>query len=211
MNLNQELQAFLATRRAARSEQANRIMDEATATLAASGILQQALQTGQTAPDFTLPDALGQHISLKHKLEQGKVVLTFYRGAWCPYCNMQLRALQNILPELRAKGAALLAISPQQPDQALSLIEKHALEFTVLSDAGNHVARQYGLVFTLPEDLVGLYQNMNIDLPSQNSTQGWELPLAATFVLAQDSKVRLAYLNADYTTRLEPNQILAAL
>jgi peroxiredoxin len=73
------------------------------------------------------------------------------------------------------------------------------------------VARQYGLVFTLPEDLVGLYQNMNIDLPSQNSTQGWELPLAATFVLAQDSKVRLAYLNADYTTRLEPNQILAAL
>jgi peroxiredoxin len=211
MNLNQELQAFLATRRAARSEQANRIMDEATATLAASGILQQALQTGQTAPDFTLPDALGQHISLKHKLEQGKVVLTFYRGAWCPYCNMQLRALQNILPELRAKGAALLAISPQQPDQALSLIEKHALEFTVLSDAGNHVARQYGLVFTLPEDLVGLYQNMNIDLPSQNSTQGWELPLAATFVLAQDSKVRLAYLNADYTTRLEPSQILAAL
>jgi peroxiredoxin len=211
MNLNQELQAFLTTRRAARSEQANRIMDEATATLAASGIVQQALQTGQTAPDFTLPDALGQHISLKHKLEQGKVVLTFYRGAWCPYCNMQLCALQNILPELRAKGAALLAISPQQPDQALSLIEKHALEFTVLSDAGNHVARQYGLVFTLPENLVGLYQNMNIDLPSQNSTQGWELPLAATFVLAQDGKVRLAYLNADYTTRLEPSQILSAL
>jgi peroxiredoxin len=211
MSLNQELQAFLATRRATRSEQTNRIMDDATSALTASGILQEALQAGQTAPDFTLPDALSQHINLRRRLEQNKVVLTFYRGAWCPYCNMQLRALQNILPELRAKGAELLAVSPQQPDQALSLIEKHALEFTVLSDTGNRVAKQYGLVFTLPENLIGLYQNMNIDLPTQNSTQGWELPLAATFVLAQDAQVRLAYLSADYTTRLEPSQILAAL
>lgn len=211
MTLNEQLQTFAATRRAARSPEANQIMDNATAWLGQSGLKEHALNVGAIAPDFSLPNAVGEQIKLSKLLESGSVVLTFYRGAWCPYCNMQLQALQKVLPEIKALGANLIAVSPQKPDQALSLTEKHALEFAVLSDADNKVARTYGLVFTLPAELRELYLKMNIDLPELNSSANWELPFPATYVISQDFKVQLAFVDSDYTMRLEPSQILVSL
>src|SRR5207248_7949621 len=116
-----------------------------------SGVEKNALQVGEKAPSFTLPDALGRQISLAGLHQQGPVVATFYRGEWCPYCNLQLHAYQQVLPQIQALGASLVTISPQTPDHSLSMAEKHALTFPVLSDVGNQVARQFGLVFTIDE------------------------------------------------------------
>ena len=210
-SLTEELQAFATARRAARAPEANKIMDDSTAALEQSGLLENALKVGQAAPDFSLPNVFSKRIQLSNLLQSGPVVLAFYRGAWCPYCNMQLRALQLALPKFRALGASLIAISPQQPDHALSLSEKHALEYDVLFDAGNEVARAFGLAFTLPSALQELYEKMNINLPEQNGADTWELPFAATYVIEPGFTVRLASVNADYTQRLEPSEIVATL
>jgi peroxiredoxin len=186
-------------------------MDDSTAALEQSGLLENALKVGQVAPDFSLPNVFSKRIQLSNLLQSGPVVLAFYRGAWCPYCNMQLRALQLSLPKFRALGASLIAVSPQQPDHALSLSEKHALEYDVLFDAGNEVARAFGLAFTLPSALRELYKKMNINLPEQNGADTWELPFAATYVIEPGFMVRLVSVNADYTQRLEPSEIVAAL
>jgi peroxiredoxin len=140
-------------------------------------------------------------------LKQGPVVLTFYRGDWCPYCNLQLRAYQAILPRIRELGANLVAISPQTPDNSLSTAEKKGLTFPVLSDGGNAVARRYGLVFSLSETL----RTTGANLPSFNGDDSWDLPMPGTFVIAPDGTVRLAFVDADWTRRLEPAAILDAL
>ena len=210
-SLTEELQAFATARRAARAPEANKIMDESTAALEQSGLLENALKVGQVAPDFSLPNVFGKRIQLSSLLQSGPVVLVFYRGAWCPYCNMQLRALQLALPKFRALGASLVAISPQQPDHALNLTEKHMLEYEVLSDANNVVARAFGLVFTVPVPLKELYEGMSINLPEHNDTDTWELPFAATYVIEPGFAVRLAFVDTDYTQRLEPSEIVEAL
>ena len=163
------------------------------------------------APNFSLPDATGKTVELGQLLKDGPVVLSFYRGGWCPYCNIELRALQAALPEFRAHQATLVAVSPQTPDQSLSTAEKNELEFSVLSDQGNNVAREYGLVFELPEELRPIYANFGIDVPAHNGDDTFELPVPATFVIDQDGKVRYAFVNADYRQRVEPSEIVAAL
>ena len=163
------------------------------------------------APNFSLPDATGKTVELGQLLKDGPVVLSFYRGGWCPYCNIELRALQAALPELQAHQTTLVAVSPQTPDQSLSTAEKNELEFSVLSDQGNNVAREYGLVFELPEELRPIYANFGIDVPAHNGDDTFELPVPATFVIDQDGKVRYAFVNADYRQRVEPSEIVAAL
>jgi peroxiredoxin len=138
-------------------------------------------------------------------------VVTFYRGEWCPFCNLQLRAYQRILPQIQSLGATLVAISPQTPDHSLSTVEKKELTFTVLSDVGNRVARAYRIVFTLEESIRPLYTTIGSDLPSFNSDASWELPMPATFLVAQDGTVRLAFVAEDYTHRLEPADLLDGL
>jgi peroxiredoxin len=139
-------------------------------------------------------------------------VLTFYRGGWCPYCNLALRAYQRALPELHARGAELVAVSPQLPDSSLSTAERNALTFAVLSDAGNRVARDYGLVFAVPDEVVAYYrEHRQHDLTAANGPGAWELPVPATFVIAPDATVVLADVDPDYTRRLEPAAILTAL
>jgi peroxiredoxin len=138
-------------------------------------------------------------------------VLTFYRGQWCPFCNLTLRAYQRILPQIRALGASLVAVSPQTPEHSLSTVEKKELTFTVLSDVGNSVARKYRLVFTLEQPFRTLYTSIGADLPSFNGDPSWELPMPATFLLAQDGTVRLAFVEEDFTHRLEPATLLAGL
>ncbi|MEA5463141.1 peroxiredoxin-like family protein [Leptothoe sp. PORK10 BA2] len=186
-------------------------MAAATDALEASGISNQVLTVGDTAPDFELPDATGRSVRLSELLTQGPVVINFYRGEWCPYCNLELRAFQNLLPEFKQSGATLVAISPELPDHSLSVTEKHSLEFSVLSDVGNKVSRQYGLVFTLHASLQPLYQGFGIDIPTNNGDDSYELPLPATYVIDSSGHIRYAFAEADYTQRAEPQDVLAVV
>ncbi len=176
-----------------------------------SGAAEQALKEGAQAPDFILPDARGSVVRLSHLLAQGPVVMTFYRGQWCPYCHLVLRAYQHALPHMQAKGASLVAISPQTPDHSRALAEKLQLTFALLSDRGNQVARQFGLVFTLDEAVRGAHKQVGADLPRFNGIDSWELPMAGTFLVDQSGTVRLAFVHADFTRRLDPSVVIARL
>lgn len=175
--------------------------------LGRSGIAASGLHEGAPAPDFILPNVDGRPMTLSALLAEGPVVLTFYRGEWCPYCNLQLRAFQAILPQIRELDAVLIAVSPQTPDKSLTTAEKKGLTFPVLSDSGNQVARRYRLVFSLSETL----RAVNVNLPAYNGDDSWELPMPGTFVIAPDGTVRLAFVDADWTRRLEPEAILDVL
>ncbi len=187
------------------------LMNRANDSLRTPEVLGRALQEGDPAPNFRLPDAQGGSVELKALLERGPVVLTFYRGQWCPYCNLELRAYQKLLPQLQALGANLVAVSPQTPDNSLSTAEKNELAYPVLSDVGLHVTRAYGLAFDLPSELVELYRRRNNDLVKWNGEGGWSLPIPATYVIGQDARIALAHVDPDYRDRLEPEAVLARL
>ena len=173
---------------------------------------KDALKVDEKAPQFKLPNAQGKTISLSKVLEKGPVVLTFYRGSWCPYCNLQLRALQAKLNEIHALGATLIAISPEVPDGSLSENEIHKMEFTVLSDQDAKVASQYGVAWEVPEFLIAhMRVDRNLDLIKINNGNKNLLPIPATFVLGSDGIVKWSYVNVDYRTRSEPDQILEVL
>lgn len=177
----------------------------------AEAAVGSALPVGATAPLFELPNASGGTIRLAEQLEQGPVVLVFYRGAWCPYCNTQLRDYQQALDSIGATGASLLAISPQIPDSSLTIQEKQNLSFPVLSDVGNQVSRDYGLVFQVDEATRERYRAVGIDLTASNGDDSWELPVPAVYVIGQDGTVQSAFVEADYTQRASTDQILNAL
>ena len=177
----------------------------------ASGQAHQVLRAGQVAPAFTLPDAQGQPVGLPALLTQGPVVLTFYRGNWCPYCNVQLRAYQQLLPELTRLGATLVAVSPQAPDHTSLTASEKDLTFPVLSDVGNHVARQYGLAFEVGQQVADTLRSLGIDLAAFNGTTDDELPLTATFVIAPNGTVAWQWVEANFKHRAEPADILRAV
>lgn len=185
------------------------IMEHATVALEQS--FEPTLSVGMIAPNFTLSNATGQAVALTEVLKQGPAVLTFYRGGWCPYCNLELRAYQRALPQLQSLGATLIAISPQTPDASLSTAEKNELEFEVLSDSSSTIAASYGIAFTLPEDLQQLYRALNHSLPAVNGTSDWQLPIPATFVIDQHQRIVLAHVDVDYRNRLEPKDAIAAI
>jgi peroxiredoxin len=170
-----------------------------------------ALAVGDRAADFELPNAYGRRIRLAYELERGAVVLIFYRGAWCPFCNLQLRSLQQALPQIEALGASLVAISPQLPDGSRSMIDKNALTFEVLSDLQSHVASEYGITFTLAPPDQTLFLEVGNDLRRANGDSTWVLPAPATFVIAADGTIHLARVDSNYTTRINPDEILSAL
>ncbi|GGG39589.1 peroxiredoxin [Dokdonia pacifica] len=186
-------------------------MKNAIAALEATDILAKATKTGDQFSNFTLPNAKGEQILLEDLLQEGKVVLTFYRGGWCPYCNIALKALQNALPEIKAKGANLVAITPETPDNSISTQEKNELDFYVLTSKNNELARSLGLVYQLPEDLVTLYKKFGIDLIESQGNEASELPIAATYIIEQNGKVSYHYLAEDYKLRADPSDIIAAL
>ena len=179
--------------------------------LITSGAAERSLKEGARAPDFTLPDARGTAVKLSHLLERGPVVMTFYRGAWCPYCHLTLRAYQQALPQLQGGGATLIAISPQTPHHSRALAEKLELTFALLSDIGNQVARQFGLVFTIDEAVRGAHKQVGADLPKFNGTESWDLPIAGTFLVDQSGTVCLAFVHPDFTRRLDPSVVIARL
>jgi peroxiredoxin len=193
------------------SPEQSRLLEQASRELALSGITEQVLKAGAQAPDFTLPNPVGTPVNLEKELKNGPVVVTFYRGMWCPYCSLQLRAYQKILPEIIRLGASLLAISPQSPDKSQATLLKNFLQYEVLSDLGNVVARQFGLVYQVPEWVRSLYLSFGADLPAFNGDSSWELPIPGTFVIGSDRRILVAYADSDPRNRLEPADILDAL
>jgi len=171
-----------------------------------------AIGLGQKAPSFELPDPQGKSISLVDLLVKGPLVVTFYRGSWCPYCNLQLRALQARLSDIQALGAELVAISPQVPDGSMTKDEMSDMDFLVLSDQDAKVASQYGLAWEVPEILL---EHMRVDrkleLEAINNGNGNVLPIPATFIIGRDGVVTWRYVDLDYRTRSEPDDIIEAL
>ncbi len=178
-----------------------------------SGMVDAALKVGQAAPDFTLPDASAKQLSLRTLLASGPVVISFYRGEWCPFCNIELRGLEEALPRMQELGATLIAISPEKPDFGLLAIEKNKLTFPVLSDFGNKVARQFGIVFQIGQELREFSKNsFGNDLALRNGEDSYELPVPATFVVDQTGVIRFAHVDVDYMLgRAEPETVVAAL
>lgn len=186
-------------------------MDKAAQDLAAA-MPEPGLRPGSRAPDFTLPDAFGKRIRLSELLAQGPVVLTFYRGAWCPYCNLQLKALKESLPHLQRYGAQLVAVTPQTPDHSAGQIEKDAYPFPILSDLDDRVMKAYNLYFEVPEELRKLYlQEFDFDLAAYNGKDRYGLPVPGTFVIDRQGVIRAAFADTDYTKRMEPAAIVEAL
>lgn len=187
-------------------------MRRATAELVASGAAAHALKAGDAAPEFTLQDADGASISSRALLAQGPMVLTFYRGFWCPYCNLDLEALEEALPSIAALGARLVAVSPQSQANSRRTREERKLSFPILSDAGNEVAAKFGLRFELPGYLVELYKGtFGLDLEKVNGDPSWTLPMPARYAIGPDGVIAYAEVNPDYTNRPDPSELLPVL
>lgn len=175
-------------------------------------VVEPGLKVGEKAPDFLLTNQGGKEVSLSKTLGRGPVVLKFYRGAWCPICNVEVSALQRRLPDIEAAGATLLAISPQFPDKSLALVEKHTLGFDALSDPMQQTIRAYRLQFAVPETVKKIYlSRFGLDMEKENADKSWNLPIPATFVLDRKGVIRARHVDVDYTQRMEPDAILAAL
>ena len=186
-----------------------KIMDASTAELVKNSVASHALQPGDIAPDFILPDVDGRTVRLYTELARGPVVLVFYRGGWCVYCKIHLRGFQKSLSELKAAGVRVVAISPQLPDHSLTTQETDKLAFPVLSDVGLNTTRAFGVAFELPKALLDLYADFGHPLKSFNGVEGSkELPFPATFVIRADRTIAYAHVEADYTRRSEPLEIL---
>lgn len=187
------------------------LMEGATADLKSSGIENTALQCGMNAPSISLLDINGQAVNLAEFWQKEILVVVFYRGGWCPYCNLELRAWQTHLESLKSLGAGLIAVSPQTADNSLSTAEKNQLQFTVLSDTNLEAAKAFGIEFEMPENLIDLYKSFGNDLSVVNGNGRWVLPLPATYVIGRDGKIIYAHVEADYRVRAEPAEVLARI
>jgi len=212
MALQDKLDAFKADFEAGRfplkpSKEALDTMHRATAELIASGQAQRAKKAGDAAPEFILRDPDGKQVASRDLLAKGPLVVSFYRGVWCPYCNLELQALQETLPEIAARGASLVAISPQTAPNSRKSVRQNKLSFPILSDAKGKVGAAFGLRFDLPDYLIELYKNLKNDLPTFNDDPSWTLPMPARYVIGQDGTILYSEVNPDYTHRPEPEDM----
>jgi peroxiredoxin len=211
MSLADRLDAFKQRFLANVPEEIQARMRAAEARVAAEAGTSRCKATGDRAPDFELPNARGEPVALRDLLARGPVVVSFYRGGWCPYCNIELLALQERLAEIQAAGGALVAISPELPDVSQDTIARNGLRFEVLSDSGNRVASDYGLDFVLDASLRPIYKDWGADVAARNGDDTYRLPMPATFVVDGGGTIAEAFVDADYTRRLEPERILTVL
>lgn len=188
-----------------------KIVGQAFEELLGSDVAAKAKNIDDIAPDFTLPNVRGGATRLGEALKNGPVVLSFYRGSWCPFCNLELNALQQRLDDIKKLGANLIAVSPELPDNTLDHINTAGLQFEVLSDTGNAIAQDYGLIMAVAESIRPLYEEWGINLPAANGDTSWQLPVPATYVIDGSGVIRAAYIEKDYTSRMEPTAILDAL
>jgi peroxiredoxin len=184
---------------------------QAVAELKARNLAASILPVGAKAPPFELPDHDGKMVSSSDLLVNGKLVLCFIRGRWCPFCVGQMEAMNLILPQIAQTGASLVAISPQTVKQSFFMHDQHKLRFPLLSDAGNKIARQFGLTYRVPQPQEAVYRRAFVNLPFTNGDDSWELPIPATYILGHDGEVLYALANEDYTQRPEPADIVTFL
>src|SRR5271169_2264077 len=188
------------------------IMQRHIEQLRNGAIARTMLKAGDRAPAIVLDNAKGETVEVGTLLKNGPVIVTFYRGGWCPFCNLELKAFQEVLPEIAAAGASLVAISPEKPDNTLSTAEKNALTFEVLSDVSQKVGRAFGLVYEFTDELKGAYRGFGLDIPARNGAPGeWALPVSATYVIDRDDLITYAYTGVDYRDRADPRDVLKAL
>lgn len=208
--LQQKIDAYKAGFNQRADDETKRLFAEGIEAVVNAHVVEHAKSVGDPAPLFMLPDPLGEHTKLSTLLEDGPVVIVWYRGGWCPYCNLTLAAYQERLDEIGSLGATLVAISPELPDNALNTKEKSSLEFEVLTDANNSVAKQYGVVFELTPEVHAIY-NDRFDFDNWNGQSSGELPLAATYVIDRAGVIRWSFLSADYRDRADPEDVIGAL
>jgi peroxiredoxin len=188
------------------------VFDRSVRDLLDQGIPSGVIKAGDRLDPFTLDDATGAPVSLGQIVESGPAVIVFYRGGWCPYCNLALRTYQReLLPRLAEYGARLVAISPQSPDQSLSTAEKAQLGFTVLSDPGSRLARRIGIAFQQADEVLAAQRELGLDLAQVNAEGSTQLPRPTVLVIDQEGTVRFADVQPDYTARTEVADIVAAL
>ena len=210
--LSQQLEEYLAGWMQRVPAERRTAMERHITHLSESGIGRQAKQVGDQAPNIVLPDVHGQPFEVTRLLAKGPVIVTFYRGGWCPYCNLELKAYQAVLPRIAAAGASLVAISPEKPDDTVSTTEKNALTFPVLSDVGHQVGKAFGLVYSFTDELRSVYDGFKLDIPDKNGTpDDWSLPLAATYVIGTDGRILFADTSVDYRRRTDPLDVLQVL
>lgn len=184
---------------------------DAAGILQAMGVCEHAKREGDMAPDVSLPDALGAPVKLSQLWRRGPLVVIFYRGGWCSYCNLQLHAWQQHASALKQLGATLVAISPQTPEHSHSTTEMNALDYPVLSDSSLDAANGFGIAFTLPPELIDLYASAGTDIPVLNGNAQWVLPIPATYVVDQTGRIRFAHVELDYRERLDPQSVIAII
>lgn len=179
--------------------------------VALQSLAAKALKAGDRFPPVVLTDQLGRKVDLGVLASNQPLIVTFYRGGWCPYCNLELRAYQKALPEIEALGAGLVAITPETPDNTLSTAEKNDLSFPVLSDAKGRLADALGIRFELSPAIRALYQKFGHDLATRNDDDRWSLPMPATFVIGKGGLISFAFVDSDYRKRLDPDTAIDAL
>jgi peroxiredoxin len=216
MALQDKLDAFKADFKAGKPPyhappEIHPVMERATAELIASAQASHAVKAGDRAPQFTLKDQNDNDVSSTDLLAQGPLVVTFYRGVWCPYCNIELQAIDEALPTIRTYGANVVAISPQTPVNSRKSVRENKLGFPVLSDVKGETSAAFGLRFPLPDYLVDLYKRLRNDLPVFNDDPSWTLPMPARYVIGQDGIVLYSEVNPDYTHRPDPSDMFVVL
>ena len=211
MSLQEKLDAFKEAFQKRQSPEVVETMRRATADLIASGQAGRALKAGDAAPAFALPNQDGQLVSLQELLAKGMLMLTLYRGTWCPYCNADLQALQAELPVMEAAGGTMAAISPQTAANSRKALRDNQLTFPILTDKRNEVAAAFGLRFRLPNELIAVYKGFGNDLAAVNGESSWTLPMPARYVIGADGRILYAEVNPDYTRRPNPSTLLPVL
>jgi len=208
MSLTEQLSGVLQHFNANAPEDAKQPIIDSRAEITRSFDAKSTVQVGDAVPDFHLLNAVGKEMGRTELLAKGPLLITFYRGEWCPFCNLALAALQKRLDDFTAKGVTLVAISPELPNESLTIAEKNALKFEVLSDVGNQFARKLGLVWKMPDSLRPVFKKFGNDLSARNGDDSFEVPIPANFLVDENGIIKNMYINPDYTERLEPEVAL---
>lgn len=187
------------------------LLHRTTAELIATGQAERSLKVGDVAPVFTLQNAEGELVSSASLLERGPLVVTFYRGVWCPYCNIDLKEIEAAADEIRASGASLVAISMQTAPSSLKSQHDNKLSFPILVDEGGKTADAFGIRFRFQDELIQAYKGFKIELPAFNGESSWTLPMPARYVIGQDGIIAYAEVSPDYTRRPDPSELMPTL
>lgn len=211
MKLREELEILTCEVKEATQPYVLQALEKIVSDLKKANFTERTLKAGDIAHNFSLPDEHGNIISLNQLLLEGPVIVVFYRGGWCPYCNLTLRAWQKVLPDIHALGGQIVAISPEKPENMLKTVKKNKLDLIVLTDENSEVGSQFGVSFVLPSYLKRLYQTFGLKLDKYNNAKTVELPIPATFLIDSQQIIQYAFTDADYTQRADPDEFLAAL